>query len=67
MKQLLALLLFVPSLCFAQSVTLPYNPDANADSAIGPRRICSRLLPLFGGYLHPGGGPDRRDGPSTST
>ena len=26
MKQLLALLLFVPSLCLAQSITLPYNP-----------------------------------------
>ena len=35
MRNLLALLLFVPSLCLAQSVTLPYNPDANADSTIG--------------------------------
>ena len=32
MKQLVALLLFVPSLSLAQSVTLPYNPDVNADS-----------------------------------
>ncbi len=53
MKQLLALLLFVPSLCLAQSVTLPYNPDANADSAIGPRRTSSRLLPFFGGFFTP--------------
>ena len=52
MKQLLALLLFVPSLCFAQSVTLPYNPDANADSAIGAPDLLE-MLPLFGGYFTP--------------
>ena len=52
MKQLLALLLFVPSLCLAQSVTLPYNPDANADSAIGAPDLLE-MLPLFGGYFTP--------------
>ena len=52
MKQLLALLLFVPSLCLAQSVTLPYNPDANADNAIGAPDLLE-MLPLFGGYFTP--------------
>ena len=52
MKQLLALLLFVPSLCLAQSVTLPYNPDANADSAIGAPDLLD-FLPLFGGNFTP--------------
>ena len=45
-------MLFVPSLCFAQSVTLPYNPDANADSAIGAPDLLE-MLPLFGGYFTP--------------
>lgn len=52
MRNLLALLLFVPSLCLAQSVTLPYNPDANADSAIGAPDLLE-MLPLFGGYFTP--------------
>ena len=46
MKQLLALLLFVPSLCIAQS-TMPYNPDANDDGYIGGADILG-LLPLYG-------------------
>ena len=52
MKQLLALLLFVPSLCLAQSVTLPYNPDVNADSAITSTDLLG-LLPIFGGFFTP--------------
>ena len=52
MRHLLALLLFLPSLCLAQSVTLPYNPDANADSAIGAPDLLE-MLPLFGGYFTP--------------
>ena len=51
-KQLLALLLFVPSLCLAQSVTLPYNPDVNADSAITSTDLLG-LLPIFGGFFTP--------------
>ena len=47
MKRLLALLLFAPSLCLAQSVTIPYNPDANDDGFIGSPDLLS-LLPLFG-------------------
>ena len=46
MNRLLALLLFVPSLCLAQSVTLPYNPDVNADSAITSTDLLG-LLPIF--------------------
>ena len=42
----------LPSLCLAQSVTLPYNPDANADSAIGAPDLLE-MLPLFGGYFTP--------------
>jgi len=52
MKQLLAFLLFVPGLCIAQSVTLPYNPDANPDSAIGAPDLLG-LLPIFGGFFTP--------------
>ena len=52
MKQLLALLLFVPTLCLAQSVTLPYNPDVNADSAITSTDLLG-LLPIFGGFFTP--------------
>ena len=52
MRTLLALLFFVPSLCLAQSVTLPYNPDVNADSAIGAPDLLE-MLPLFGGYFTP--------------
>ena len=52
LKNLLALLLFEPSLCLAQSVTLPYNPDANADSTIGAPNLLE-LLPLFGGQFTP--------------
>ena len=52
MRNLLALLLFVPSLCFAQSVTVPYNPDANGDSAIGAPDLLE-FLPHFGGFFTP--------------
>ena len=52
MRKILALLLFVPSLCLAQSVTLPYNPDVNADSAITSTDLLG-LLPIFGGYFTP--------------
>ena len=52
MKQLLALLFFIPSLCLAQSVTLPYNPDANADSTIGAPDLLE-FLPLFGEPFSP--------------
>lgn len=45
LKNLLALLLFVPSLCLAQSVTLLYNPDANSDSAIGAHPLLG-LVPM---------------------
>ena len=52
MRNLLAFLLFVPSLCLAQSVTLPYNPDVNADSAITSTDLLG-LLPIFGGFFTP--------------
>ena len=52
MRNLLAFLLFVPSLCLAQSVTVPYNPDANGDSAIGAPDLLE-FLPHFGGYFTP--------------
>mgnify|MGYP001172342540 FL=1 len=52
MRNLLALLFFLPALCHAQSVTLPYNPDANQDSAIGAPDLLE-LLPLFGSYFTP--------------
>ena len=40
----------MPSLCLAQSVTLPYNPDVNADSAITSTDLLG-LLPIFGGFF----------------
>jgi hypothetical protein len=52
MRNLLAFLLFAPSLCLAQSVTLPYNPDVNADSAITSTDLLG-LLPIFGGFFTP--------------
>ena len=44
--------------CFGASIaqdsfTLPYNPDANADSAIGATDLL-HLLPLFGNPFMPG-------------
>ena len=49
---LLALLVSIGHLASAQTVTLPYNPDANADSAIGAPDLL-QFLPLFGGYFTP--------------
>ena len=49
---LLALFLSLGLLASAQTVTLPYNPDANADSAIGAPDLL-QFLPLFGGYFTP--------------
>jgi hypothetical protein len=43
---------FSPFFCLAQSVTLPYNPDTNQDSAIGTPDLLD-FLPLFGGYFAP--------------
>jgi len=50
---LLALFLSLGLLASAQTVTLPYNPDANADSAIGAPDLL-QFLPLFGNYFTPG-------------
>ena len=49
---LLALFLSLGLLASAQTVVLPYNPDANADSAIGAPDLL-QFLPLFGGYFTP--------------
>ena len=46
--------LWLPQASFAQSsITLPYNPDANADSAIGAPDLL-QFLPLFGNAFTPG-------------
>jgi uncharacterized protein (TIGR02145 family) len=45
-------ILMAPTLCWGQSVTLPYNPDSNQDSAIGSPDLLD-FLPLFGGYFAP--------------
>ncbi|MGB0510075.1 MAG: hypothetical protein ACPGGB_04070, partial [Flavobacteriales bacterium] len=46
--------LWLPQSAFAQnSITLPYNPDANADSAIGAPDLL-QFLPLFGNAFTPG-------------
>jgi len=49
---LLALFLSLGLLASAQSVTLPYNPDVDQDSAIGAGDLLG-LLPLFGNYFTP--------------
>lgn len=50
---LLALLLSVCAISFAQTVTLPYNPDANQDSVIGAPDLLE-FLPYFGEGFTPG-------------
>ena len=46
MRDLLCLMLYVPSICLSQ-VTMPYNPDANDDGYIGGVDLLG-LLPLYG-------------------
>lgn len=50
---LLALFLSVCTIASAQTVTLPYNPDANQDSVIGAPDLLE-FLPYFGGPFTPG-------------
>ena len=50
---LLALLFSFCTIASAQTVTLPYNPDANQDSVIGSPDLLE-FLPLFGNEFTPG-------------
>ena len=50
---MLALLFSVCTIASAQTVTLPYNPDANQDSVIGSPDLLE-FLPLFGNEFTPG-------------
>jgi len=50
---LLGLFLIVHSIASAQTVILPYNPDANQDSVIGAPDLLE-FLPYFGGPFIPG-------------